>query len=124
MLVGANNAFTFLTINIAYYCPEISANLISLGQLARNDCMTTQIRLDMIIYNLAFNPILFARCEDDVFTINLPGFVAAATSHSISLFAWHKRLGHANYKYIQKISDRINIIKKDKPFCELCTKGK
>ena len=30
MLVGANNASTFLMINNAYYCPEISANLISL----------------------------------------------------------------------------------------------
>ena len=113
------NRHTFLTINNAYYCPEISANLISLGQLARNDCMTTQIRLNITVYDLAFNPILFTRCEDNVSTINSPRF-----SHGILLSTWHKRLGHASYKYIQKTSDRINIVKKDKPFCEPCTKGK
>ena len=86
--------------------------------------MTTQIGLDITVYNPAFNPILFVRCEDDVFTVNSPRFVAAVTSHGTSLSTWHKRLGHANYKYIQKISDRINIVGKDKPFCEPCTKGK
>ena len=122
-LMGADNVSTFLTINNAYYCPEVSANLISLGQLARNDCTTLQIGLDMTVYDPAFSPILYSRCEDDVFVVNNPRFVAAATSRGASLLTWHKRLGHANYKYVEKIGDCINIVAKDRPFCEPCTKG-
>ena len=86
--------------------------------------MTTQIGLDITIYNPAFNPVLYSRCEDNVFIIKSPGFVAAANTQGASLLIWHQRLGHTNYKYIEKISDRINIIEKDKPFYEPCTKGK
>ena len=113
-----------LVIPNAYYCPEVSANLISFGQLARNNCNSTTIALNMTIFDPDFNPILFARCEDDVFIVNSPGFVAATTSRGAPLSTWHKRLGHTNYKYIEKISDRIDIVGKDKPFCELCVKGK
>ena len=114
--VGANNASTSLIIRNAYYCPEVSANLISLGQLARNDCMSTQIGLDMTVYDPAFNPVLYSRCEDNVFVVNSPGFVAAANTRGASLSIWHQRLGHTNYKYTEKISDRIDIVGKDKAF--------
>ena len=79
-IVGADIASTFLIVNNAYYCPEISANLISLGQLVRNNYITTQIGLDITVYNLAFNLILYSRCEDNVFIVNNPGFVATASS--------------------------------------------
>ena len=93
--------------------------------MARNNCNSATIGPNMTVFDPNFDPILFARCEDDVFIVNSPGFVAAATSsQSASLSTWHKRLSHTNYKYIKKISDRIYIIGKDKPFCEPCIKGK
>ena len=87
--------------------------------------MTTQIGLDMTVYDPAFNPILYSRCEDSVFVVNSPDFVAATTpSRGATLSTWHKRLRHTNYAYIEKLRDRIEISNKDRPFCEPCTKGK
>ena len=82
--MGANNIST-LTINNAYYCPEVSANLISLGQLARKDYTTLQIELDITVHDPDFNPISFARCEDDVFVANSPEFVALNFSWYITV---------------------------------------
>ena len=48
-----------LTIKNAYFCPEISANLISFGQLARNGCNLTTLGLDMTIFDPRMNPIIY-----------------------------------------------------------------
>ena len=57
--------------------------------------------------------------------VNSPDFVAAATpSRGATLSTWHKRLGHTNYAYIEKLRDRIEISNKDRPFYVSCTKGK
>ena len=122
--VGAKGLSRTLTINNAYYCPEVSANLISFGQLSRNLCNSTTVGPEMTIFDPNWNPILYGRCQDDVFVVRNPDIVAVATVRSASLSTWHKRLGHTNYGYIEMLGDRIDIVGKDRPFCEPCTKGK
>ena len=69
----------------------------------------------MTVYDPAFDPILYSRCEDNIFIVKSLGFVAAETSsRGASLSTWHQRLGHTNYRYIEKISDRIDMVRKDK----------
>ena len=123
--VGAERQTAELFINNAHYCPEVSANLISLGQLTWNGCQMLGYGTVMNIYNLFNNPVVYSRGQQDVYVINTIHLITAAVvPQGATLVTWHKWLGHTNYGYIKKLNDYINISNRDCPFCKPYTKGK
>ena len=109
--------------------PELSTNLLSVGQLTRNGNRVVFSKTDYQIYNVG-ELIATATMKNNMYKLNLSKpkehFIAAAATVDV----WHRRFGHVNYKDLSLMQNAVKgldcrgNINVNKETCQICCEGK
>jgi hypothetical protein len=120
-----------LSISDVFHVPQLSYNLLSVGQLAElgyriildyYGCVVQDPRTGQELGTGRRIRRLF-----EISSLRLPATgVSAATSSSPSLSLWHSRLGHASFSRVQQLVSRglLGPVSKDNFDCVSCQLGK
>ncbi|EOX92993.1 Uncharacterized protein TCM_001856 [Theobroma cacao] len=110
--------------------PEITQNLLSVGQLIDEDYMLVFKNNACTIYESSGVYMMFVPMVRNCFSVKWGNLcLSAIESSSEQIYLWHKRLGHCNYKSLLQVSASgllLNLPKLhgDGPICSFCQYGK
>lgn len=124
-VINVNN--TDVTINDVLYVPDLSANLISVGQTIKHGNSVVFDAKGCKIVNEMGSVIATASLTDNIYQLNCTsdnGISFAAKTNKMDL--WHRRLGHLNYTYMKNLRciKDLHISKNLNDKCVVCVKGK
>lgn len=131
LLCRVNTEINEIEIRNAQYVPGLTTNLLSVSQLLENGNNVIFEKHCCKIYNNKKRLVAEAFLKSGVYKIDTvcpkPVFVGQVTSGEV----WHKRLGHINSMYLNKMKnglvDGINYhgqLKIEKQNCVVCCEGK
>ena len=108
--------------------PELTTNLLSVSQLIKNGNKILFTKDGCNIYNINGELVAMASLINGVYKLRLSeGMLAASV---VSSNTWHRRLGHINSNYLNKMSDAVEGLslrenaKISKSCCTVCCEGK
>lgn len=114
-----------------FYAPEMSASLISLGRLARIGVQSNQNGTTWIFKTSTGLEIFRANQESNGFLWKLNGRIQKVNKVLLvnDEVLWHKRMGHAGHRAIQRLVKEDLVIGKviasaEKVDCEICSLSK
>lgn len=111
------------------FIPELSTNLLSVSQLAKNGCRVNFHSTGCNIYNKEKHLVATASLINNMYKLNTIGgdaYISAADSTE-SLDIWHRRMGHLNYADVKKLetsTEGVKITYSDSKTCIPCIEGK
>ena len=108
--------------------PDITENLVSVGQLAELNYALLFKNRKCIIFDPAGRELMTLPMTDRAYYLSLESENALVNVED-STHLWHKRLGHVSYKslnYLQKndMVKTLPVIETDQKVCEICQFGK
>lgn len=108
--------------------PALTTNLLSVNQLLKNGNKVIFTESDCSIYNMNNDLVAVALVVNGVYKLRTPKF--ALTASAVSGDMWHRRLGHINSNYLNKMPSAVqgmNLQEKvdiSKSSCSVCCEGK
>jgi len=126
---------TFISINNVWLVDGLKHNLLSISQFCDNGYDVLFNKTSCTVVNKDDNSIIFkGKRMDNVYKINFSKLVDQKVVCLLSVndkkWVWHKRLGHANWRLISKLSKSQlvkglpNIDYHSDALCGACQKGK
>lgn len=112
------------------YVPELSTNLLSVGQMAKNGKVIVFDDRQCRIFDKCNQLIATATLEKDMYKLDLDKSVCCSFGSVVkdNFELWHRRLGHMNVQYMKELqkSAGIGFVEpSDKnDVCVVCCKGK
>ena len=115
-------------ISDVLFVPDITENLVSVGQLAELDYALLFKNRKCIIFDPAGRELMTLPMTDRAYYLSLESENALVNVED-STHLWHKRLGHVSYQslnYLQKndMVKTLPVIETDQKVCEICQFGK
>lgn len=129
-LLSKDGNINHIQVRDILYVPQLSTNLLSVSQLAKNGCQVIFNKTGCEIYNKQKQLVATARLTNNMYKLNtFKGNAFMSTSESQSLDVWHRRMGHLNYNDVCRLplcTDGIKISNTDenRNNCIPCLKGK
>ena len=118
-------------ISDVLYVPEISENLLSVGQMLDKNYSLNFSNKTCTIYDPQGCQILQVAMRDKSFVVDLETNMHEAFSAKVDIESklWHKRLGHFNYSslksmHTQQLTQDMPVVNVVEDVCEACQFGK
>lgn len=117
-----------VTVEEVMCVPSLTTNLLSVSQLIKKGNRVTFRDCGCDIYNAKGILVATAKLVNGVYKLNTPVHLSAAVVVSSEM--WHRRLGHVNSNYLNKMQDAVEGISIDqkadisKNSCVTCCEGK
>lgn len=124
----ANNCNYDVTVEEVMCVPSLTTNLLSVSQLINKGNKVSFRESGCDIYNRMGNLVATGTLVNGVYKLNTPVHLSAAAVVSNEM--WHRRLGHVNSTYLNKMQNAVEGLsieeKADisKNSCITCCKGK
>jgi len=124
-----------ISINNVWLVGGLKHNLLSISQFCDNGYDVLFNKTSCTVVNKSYNSIIYkGKRMDNVYKINFSELVdqkvVCPLSVNVKKWVWHKRLGHANWRLISKLS-KLQLFKglpdidyHSDALCGACQKGK
>lgn len=108
--------------------PDLTTNLLSVSQLMKNGNKVVFAENGCSVYNKIGNLVAVADVVNGVYKVRTSNYALAVST--VSGNTWHRRLGHVNSNYLNKMSEAVEGLNLDrkvnitKSTCSTCCEGK
>lgn len=109
------------------HVPDLSANLLSISQMVKNDKKVIFDQNGCRIYDLNGELTATASLHNDIYKLDVVRRQESSFAVRESKAIWHRRLGHVNDDYLKKLKQSDTIQFSDENCCDkcdVCLKGK
>lgn len=125
------NEETFnVLLNNVQYVPDLTTNLLSVGQLISNGNKVIFDKKGCKIYNTNNVLVGTANLENNVYKLSIEKQDVSLLAAAITGKVWHQRLGHINSGYLNKMRELVDGLSYkgqadiEKQNCVVCCEGK
>lgn len=128
ILTSVNNSVYEIVVKDVLCVPSLTTNLLSVSQLIAKGNSVKFTDNGCEIYNTARDLVATACLVNGVYKLNMPDCLSAAMVVTNEI--WHRRLGHVNSLYLNKMTDAVEGLTLDrktditKSSCVVCCEGK